>query len=152
MSLKQTLQVSCIFPIIMSFWFRYMYPRPFSLYMYFKQEMIRSAHSENTMITWLLRGLGMFINFLGFTCLTSLVRTTGKWYAWRVIILRLILLFRSFSMAFWTAGDFEDLILNSVGCVSHVWRVIALVKFIVDKFLYHLQYRVKMAPLIVWPL
>ena len=152
MSLKQTLQVSCIFSIFMSLWFRYMYPHPFSLYMYFKQEMIRSAHSENTMITWLLRGLGMFINFLGFTCLTSLVRTTGKWYAWRVIILRSILLFKSFSLAFLTAGDFEDLILNSVGLVSHVWRVIVLVKFIVDKFVYQLQYRGVMAPLIIWPL
>ena len=49
----------------------------------------------------------------------------------------------SFSLAFLTAGDFEDLILNSV------WRVIVLVKFIVDKFVYHLQYRVIMAPLII---
>ncbi|KAF6026787.1 TMEM43 [Bugula neritina] len=39
------------------------------------EEMVSSAHSQNNLMTWLIRGAGLFINFLGFTCLTSLIRT-----------------------------------------------------------------------------
>ncbi|XP_067929589.1 transmembrane protein 43-like isoform X2 [Watersipora subatra] len=37
--------------------------------------MIQRAHSENIMLTWLLRCLGTFVMFLGFTCLTSILRS-----------------------------------------------------------------------------
>ena len=42
------------------------------------QEMIRSAESFNSGLTWILRTGGILINFLGFTCLTQIIRNAGE--------------------------------------------------------------------------
>ncbi len=42
------------------------------------QELFASEHSSNNVVTWALRGLGMFLVFIGFNMITGILVTLGE--------------------------------------------------------------------------
>ena len=42
------------------------------------KEMFEAEHSANTMLTWVLRGVGWLVMFVGFQLSASILTTLGK--------------------------------------------------------------------------
>lgn len=57
---------------------QYLYLKFYTPQLLISQEIFEAEHASNVTMTWLLRGAGWLMMFIGFIMMTSIITTLGK--------------------------------------------------------------------------